>query len=199
METKATEAEQPWTAPGIFADPIQPQTARGEDDDKVTISTAPSVLSYDELRPEEKNRTTLRKKQLPMREGLEDESFFTIWTETNDSRTQDEIAIEAFRVAIEAAKKVDQTAMFRCIYKGDGDRRLNEETGKMEPYPDITCAADMPEDIAGLRKYFEPSFDAMLIDQKGDDDDMGTGPYLEHHRDRLGQNVNRNQILVQPS
>ena len=48
---------------------------------------------------------------------------------------------------------------------------MNEETGEMEPYPDITCAADVPEDIAGPRKYFEPNFEAMLVDQKGDDDD----------------------------
>ena len=127
--------------------------------------------SCDELHPEEKNRTTLRKKQLPMREGLDDESFFTIWVETSDIRTQEEVAVEAFRKAIDAVKKVDQTATFRCIYEGDGGRRLNGETGKMEPYPDITCAADVPEDIAGLRKYFEPNFEAMLVDQKGDDDD----------------------------
>ena len=91
--------------------------------------------------------------------------------ETNDMQTQEEIAVEAFRTAIGAVKKVDQTATFRCIYEGDGDRRLNEETGKMEPYPDITCASGVPEDIAGLRKYFEPNFEAMLVDQKGDDDD----------------------------
>ena len=47
---------------------------------------------------------------------------------------------------------------------------MNEETGEMEPYPDITCAADVPEDIAGLRKYFEPNFEAMLVGQKGDVD-----------------------------
>ena len=29
----------------------------------------------------------------------------------------------------------------------------------------------MPEEIAGLRKYFEPNFEAILVDQKGDDDD----------------------------
>ena len=62
-------------------------------------------------------------------------------------------------------------ATFRCIYEGDGGRRLNEETGKMEPCPDTTCAADVREDIAGLRKYFEPNFEAMLVDQRGDDDD----------------------------
>ena len=47
---------------------------------------------------------------------------------------------------------------------------MNEESGKMEPCPDITCAEDIPEDLAGLRKYFEPNFEAMLIDQIGDGD-----------------------------
>ena len=81
-------------------------------------------------------------------------------------RTQEDIAKDAFRTAVDAVKKVDQTATFRCIYEGDGGRRLNEETGEMEPYPDITCAVDVLEDIAGLRKYFEPNSEAMLVDQK---------------------------------
>ena len=166
VTAKPVEREQLSAAQGIFADLIQPQTARADDNDNVTISTAPSVPSYDELRPEEENRTTLHKKQLPMREGPDEESFFTMWIETNDSRTQEEIAIDAFKVAIEAARKVDRTAVFRCIYEGGGDRRLNEETGKMEPCLVITCAEDVPEDIAGLRKYFEPNFEPMLIDQR---------------------------------
>ena len=49
-----------------------------------------------------------------MREGPDDESFFTIWEETSDMRTQEKIAIEAFRTAIGAVKKVDQTTAFRC-------------------------------------------------------------------------------------
>ena len=40
---------------------------------------------------------------------------------------------------------------------------------EMEPCPDITCAEDVPSDLAGLRKYFEPNFDAMLVDQTGND------------------------------
>ena len=67
-ETETTEVEQPWTATGIFADPNQPQTARGKDDDNVTISTAPTVPSYDELHQEEENRTTSRKKRAGMLE-----------------------------------------------------------------------------------------------------------------------------------
>ena len=55
-----------------------------------------------------------------MKEGLDDESFFAIWVETSDMRTQEEIATEAFRTAIDAAKKVDHMAPFRCIYEGDG-------------------------------------------------------------------------------
>ena len=89
--------------------------------------------------------------------------------ETNDSQTQEKIVIDAFKVAIEAVRKVGRTAKFRCIYEGDGGQRLNKETGEMEPSPDIACAKDVPGDIAGLRKYFEPNFEAMLIDQTGDD------------------------------
>ena len=44
-ETETTEADQPWTATGIFANHVQPQTGRGEDDDSVTISTSTSVPS----------------------------------------------------------------------------------------------------------------------------------------------------------
>ena len=106
-----------------------------------------------------------------MKEGPDDESFFTILVETSDMRTQEEIDTEAFRTAIDAVKKVDQTATFRCIYEDNGGSRLNEEKGKMEPYPDITSAADVPEGIAGLRKYFEANFEAMPVDQKGDYDD----------------------------
>ena len=61
-ETETTEVEQPWTAIGIFTNPVKPQTAKGEDNDNVTISTSSSVPSYDELHPEEENRTALRKK-----------------------------------------------------------------------------------------------------------------------------------------
>ena len=39
---------------------------------------------------------------------------------------------------------------------------MNEETGEMEPCLDITCAEDVPEDIAGLHKCFEPNFDAII-------------------------------------
>ena len=65
---------------------------------------------------------------------------------------KEEIVIDAFKVAIETVRKVDRRAKFRCIYEGDGGRRLNKETGKMEPCPDIARAEDVPEDIAGLRK-----------------------------------------------
>ena len=83
---------------------------------------------------------------------------------------KEEIVIDAFKVAIEAARKVDRTEVFRCIYEGYRGRRLNKEIDKMEPCPDTACAEDVPEDVAGLRKYFEPNFKAMLIDHTGDAD-----------------------------
>ena len=82
------EGEPTNIAQGIFAGPDLPYNARGENNDDVTISTAPSVRPC-ELRPEEEARTTLRKKQLPMREGPNEESSFTVWIETNDSRLED--------------------------------------------------------------------------------------------------------------
>ena len=50
----------------------------------------------------------------------------------------------------------------------------------MEPCPDITCAEDVPSDLAGLRKYFEPNFDAMLMDQTGNDNQGNPPGRLEH-------------------
>ena len=62
------------------------------------------TMSYTQKR---KTARRYAKKQLPMREGPDDESFFTIWVEISDMRTQEEITIEAFRTTIDAVKKVD--------------------------------------------------------------------------------------------
>ena len=65
--------------------------------------------------------------------------------------------------------KTDATAAFKCVYEGDGGKRRNKEAKELEPYPDTKCASDVPEKLADLRKYSEPNFDAMLVNQQGID------------------------------
>lgn len=65
----------------------------------------------------------------------------------------------------------------------------------MEPCPDITCAEDVPEDYAGLRKYFEPNFEAMLIDQKGDTDEGNPREDLDIQGTRLRKTAVEPKVL----
>lgn len=165
-ETSARQ--EPQATASTFANPFQHQDAQTANGDEGSLTSAEDEKSY-ELRAEEEVTKKIRLKELPICEANKTEIFFTIWVETNESRSQEEIIIDTFKPTIEAVRKIYPIATFKCVYGGDIGKRLNPDTEELEPIPEIRCSANVPENLAELRKYFEPNFDAMLVDQTGND------------------------------
>ena len=76
---------------------------------------------------------------------------------------------EVLRDCLGSGTYVSQS--LRRLVQGSLGRMEGKTHVHTHTHLDITSADDVPDDLAGLSKYFEPSFEAMLVEQTGNDDE----------------------------